>query len=301
MESLATAFSRLQANYKFQTANYALYIYDHLLTLSDEVDKIWTQPFTLASLLFYINRSLSYKSSLTLGLAFYETSWSISVTLSVIGISLTTILRCERYVKFPGAATLSLITIAECVPLPPGFSGCVLTGNNAWFGVFWAAPIVTDTCIFVLTLWRTIRYQSRHGKMNAMTILLRDGILYFLVIFSVNLLNCLIYFLSPPDLKALGASFSQIMTAIMISRLQLNLRHGSRSAPSTVLAPMRFGARSTSHAPTTLHGSTSTYIKGDSTFLSVGNLGNELQGTSFDELVEHSGPTEFELRDLNRV
>lgn len=48
--------------------------------------------------------------------------------------------------------------------------------------------------------------------------------MYFLVICMANFFNTLIFFLGPPDLKAVGASFSQLITATMISRLVLNLR-----------------------------------------------------------------------------
>jgi len=69
--------------------------------------------------------------------------------------------------------------------------------------------------------------------------------MYFLVIFMANLFNTLMFFVSvilsykdletsithciplqlgPSDLKAVGASFSQLITATMISRLVLNLR-----------------------------------------------------------------------------
>jgi len=57
-----------------------------------------------------------------------------------------------------------------------------------------------------------------------MHILIRDGILYFLAIFLANLMNTLLFFLAPFDLKAVGASFSQLITNVMISRLVLNLR-----------------------------------------------------------------------------
>ncbi|KAG5652681.1 hypothetical protein H0H81_004118 [Sphagnurus paluster] len=39
-----------------------------------------------------------------------------------------------------------------------------------------------------------------------------------------NLLNTFIYFLAPLDAKAIGASFAQLITATMVSRLVLNLR-----------------------------------------------------------------------------
>jgi hypothetical protein len=87
----------------------------------------------------------------------------------------------------------------------------------------------------------------------------RDGALYFLVMFLANLMNTLIYFVShclpldsprpksfidihlqlaPLDLRALGASFSQLITSVMISRLVLNLRslsteyHSGSSGPN---------------------------------------------------------------------
>jgi len=57
-----------------------------------------------------------------------------------------------------------------------------------------------------------------------MHIFIRDGTLYFLAIFLANLMNTLFFFLAPLDLKAVGASFSQLITNVMISRLVLNLR-----------------------------------------------------------------------------
>jgi len=57
-----------------------------------------------------------------------------------------------------------------------------------------------------------------------LVILRRDGILYFTVIFGANLLNVLLYSLAAQSIKAIGASFSQLVTTVMISHLQLNLR-----------------------------------------------------------------------------
>lgn len=113
------------------------------------------------------------------------------------------------------------------VPLPPGFPGCVLTGRDSWIAGLWAAPLFTDSCIFVLTLWRTIRYKKKNIQARLMSIFLRDGTIFFFLIFGMNLMNCLIYFLAVEDLKAMGASISQIMTAILVARLQLNIKHAN--------------------------------------------------------------------------
>ncbi|KAF8580457.1 hypothetical protein K439DRAFT_309532 [Ramaria rubella] len=308
MASLVTAYAHLMANYKFQTSNYALFVYDHLLTLPDEVDKIWSQPFSLATMLFYINRYITHCQFIILQVEFYETSWTISV--------------CNRYVKFAGAATMCLVSVGELililrvyalylanryvlvfllsilsgqiivsawavhfgirVPQPPGFPGCVLTGSSKFFAAIWAAPLVTDSCIFLLTLWRTLKYRKAHGsRMSTMQIILRDGTMYFFVIFSANLMNTLIYFLAPEDLKAVGASFSQILTSIMISRLQLNLRRGNNESHQIdTPKPPSSNRHYLSASPEFILRKEDSEATG--TFFTIGNLGEDLQGTFFD-------------------
>ncbi|PIL27401.1 hypothetical protein GSI_10549 [Ganoderma sinense ZZ0214-1] len=53
---------------------------------------------------------------------------------------------------------------------------------------------------------------------------MRDGIMYFAVIFVSNLVTVLIFVFAPPDLKVINASFSTLITSLMVSRLMLNLR-----------------------------------------------------------------------------
>lgn len=208
------------------------------------------EPFTFASLLFCINRYVTHCQFIILQVEYHETNWPIKV--------------CDHYVKFAGACAMSLVAIAQIimilrvyalyrrskrvlallltmlsaqmvvigfglstgvrVHLPPGFPGCVLTGKNQWIVTLWAAPLCTDSVIFGMTLWRSLRYRKKYGRFRTIDTILRDGSLYFLVIFSVNLMNCLIYLLAPSDLRALGARFSQTLTSMLISRLQLNLR-----------------------------------------------------------------------------
>jgi hypothetical protein len=113
--------------------------------------------------------------------------------------------------------------------------------------------------------------------LRTMQIFVRDGTLYFLVIFAANLLNTLIYFvrlhvtnnripshlipqLAVEDLKAIGASFSQLITATMISRLVLNLRSAGED---------RIPGYQNIHVTTRIMDRT------------IGNLGEELEG-AFD-------------------
>ncbi|KAG9218400.1 hypothetical protein CCMSSC00406_0007999 [Pleurotus cornucopiae] len=172
------------------------------------------------------------------------------------------------------------------VPLPPGFSGCVLTGRNTWFAGLWAAPLVTDSCIFLLTLWRTIRFKKSNVQARLMSIFLRDGTIYFFIIFGMNLMNCLIYFLVVEDLKAMGASISQIMTAILIARLQLNLKRAGHAQSSRASTSRISGNPFVQPYPAqAVHGGWMTDTRTDyATFFTIGNLAEDVDGSEFATL-----------------
>jgi len=288
--ALSAALTHLHAGAYFQTAAFAVLIYDHILTFSDEVERIWKQKMTGASILFLINRYITPIQFIIIIDAFQDPIWTRPT--------------CNRFVIFEGASTVALISVCElililrvyalygrstpiavfllillavqislssaglhrgfAVHLPPGITGCILTATSPFFATVWTAPLVTDTFIFILTVWRTCQYIKRSGRSPTIDIFLRDGIIYFCVIFMANMLNTLLYFTAPPDIKPIGASFSQIITSVMISRLVLNLRSISQSADSRS-ARIQGGILREPHEENVL------------VTLTIGNLGEDLE------------------------
>ncbi|KAF9051462.1 hypothetical protein BJ165DRAFT_1524400 [Panaeolus papilionaceus] len=270
--SLSAAGEHLRAGQYFQGAGYVMLIYDHLITMDQEVERVWKQKISGASILFFLNRYGNALALIVLIESFNDPSWPKEV--------------CDRYVLFEGAQTIVLVAICElimilrvfalygrsisvlcflmvlwcaqvvlsvigihtgwAVPFPPnvhGLGACILDGTSPLFLCLWVAPLTTDTCIFLLTVWRTRSYIfSRTRSTPIIQIFLRDGTIYFFIIFSANFLNFLIYVIAPPDLKAVGACFSQLITSVMVSRLVLNLRSvstekvDSHYLPSSALA-----------------------------------------------------------------
>ncbi|CAA7269572.1 unnamed protein product [Cyclocybe aegerita] len=249
-DALARAALHLFAGKYFQIASFAMLVYDHMITFSDEVERIWKQPFTGASLLFYLNRYGNLLEFIVILNAFFDPTWPKDV--------------CHRFAKFEGAGTTILVGICQLVmilrvyalygrsswilafllallagevaiaavgidkgfpiDLPPPLGGCILTGTHPAFAAQWVAPSVTDSIIFFLTIRRSMKLWKQSGKSRVMHVLVRDGIFYFFIIFLTNLMNTIIYFQVEEDLKAIGASFIQLITSVMISRLILNLR-----------------------------------------------------------------------------
>jgi len=205
--------------------------------------------------LFFLNRYITPLQFLIIIDAFNDPRWTRSP--------------CERFVAFEGGSTVGLVAVCElimilrvyalykrsrviltslltlwvaqitissiglstgfAITLPPGFVGCIFTGTSKIFPAIWLAPLITNSVMFFLTLYQSKEFLINPSHAPLLHIFVRDGTLYFLVIFMANLLNTLLYFLAVDDLKAIGASFSQLITATMISRLVLNLRSEMRS------------------------------------------------------------------------
>lgn len=289
-QALATAALHLTAGKYFQVAAFVMLVYDHILTLPDEVERIWKQKWSGATILFLINRYVTPLQFIIIIDAFQDPRWKKSA--------------CDRFVAFEGTSTVALVAVCEmimmlrvyalygrsrlilaflsflwvvqvtlssigmktgfAVPLPPGFVGCIFTGSNPLFPAVWVTPLASDCCIFCLTLWRTRTFIKNSRRTPTIHIFLRDGLMYFLVIFVANLFNTLIFFLGPSDLKAIGASFSQLITATMISRLVLNLKSLSYVSDSQQEAavPLQFSDP---------HRDISAFVA-----RTIGNLGEEM-------------------------
>ncbi|KAG9127782.1 hypothetical protein FRC07_009370 [Ceratobasidium sp. 392] len=120
--------------------------------------------------------------------------------------------------------------VSESIMFGRVVSGCV-EGPKGQFAfrafpaAFWLSCLAMDSIITTLTVLKVIQYKKLNGKHDRLVrIILRDGLLYFAAILTANLTNCLMFYLAPPGLKVVAASFCQCITSVMVSRLQLNLR-----------------------------------------------------------------------------
>ncbi|KAH9918705.1 uncharacterized protein BXZ73DRAFT_105103 [Epithele typhae] len=255
-EQFATAADHLLAAKMYSLASCVMLFYDIAITFGDEVEKIWKQRFTGATVLWFLNRYLSPLGYIVIIVSFQDPDWGkpaceryilypevlkifISATIGIIFIlrlysiyskskvvlySFTMLLATELAIK------IWAFTDGTMLQLPPGFVGCILTGKSApgdRLIYTWVAELVFDSCVFFATLYRTIQLYRRTmiGEAQSLiTVIMRDGVMYFAAIFVSNLVTVLIFVLATPDLKVINASFSTLITSLMVSRLMLNLR-----------------------------------------------------------------------------
>jgi hypothetical protein len=90
--------------------------------------------------------------------------------------------------------------------------------SSAW------VPLLYDTIIFGLTLFRTVPPIRREEASYIIKRLLEDGLLYYSVIFTVTFVLTFMIVAAPPGTKNICAQMEQLITVAMMSRITLNLK-----------------------------------------------------------------------------
>ncbi|EMD37628.1 hypothetical protein CERSUDRAFT_83378 [Gelatoporia subvermispora B] len=104
----------------------------------------------------------------------------------------------------------------------------------------WACMLLIDTFIFVLTITKVIQivavYRSKSGLIG---IILRDGVVYYLVMLLVNLANFVSFLVSNPRERGLFTTAVNVTSSLLVSRLAFNVHAQAqdRSSPSCVTHP----------------------------------------------------------------
>ncbi|KAJ3519649.1 hypothetical protein NMY22_g13106 [Coprinellus aureogranulatus] len=203
--------------------------YDIAITTSDEIDKIWMQPrYTYMTLLWTLNRYLAPLGYIVI-IASFHMDWPIAtceryilypealkiIMTSVIGVifvlRLYAIYGKSKTIAAAGGALLVTelavkiwaFTDGTRLDLPDGLVGCILVGRHQLrFAFTWIAELIFDTIVFILTLHRTLLHyrlqRTSHGRpLTLLTLIMRDGVIYFAVIFAANAITVSIFLWAP--------------------------------------------------------------------------------------------------------
>ncbi|KAJ7488258.1 hypothetical protein FB451DRAFT_1226818, partial [Mycena latifolia] len=253
--------TQLNSNYYFNLISFTILFYDYFLTLEWEIVRYWGSPFTWPNILFFANRygtllgnipvvmqyfwseeSTPKKIAVSIcrGLESYHQYFIIATQL-MVGVML--ILRTHALYQ-RSKRVLTLMVAVAVGAIVVGFWS-VITGKTGdtndnlrlYFGCdyaiseeqgislasAWAGVAVFDCMIFLLTLYKVFSRRRPNGT-NLLTVLLRDGSMYFGVMFMSNLSNILTFVLGGLYTRGIATTFTNIISSVMISRLMLNLR-----------------------------------------------------------------------------
>ncbi|KAJ6468130.1 hypothetical protein C8R47DRAFT_990200, partial [Mycena vitilis] len=115
-----------------------------------------------------------------------------------------------------------------------GMTFCVPFGVHDYIFAFWIPLVSFESLLCGLALYRALQ-QSRasgsffHSSRHLVDLLIRDSLLYFLVMFATYLTNILISIFAPVMLTLIPFSFSIALSCCLGNRLILDVRKKMRS------------------------------------------------------------------------
>lgn len=232
--------------------------WDHIISFPLEVTSIWKRPKTLISWIYLVNRYLASISRI----AFFVINWeklsnSACKTTSLLNqillffnqamICLLLLIRVyaiyarDRRILYLFATMCTVMLTATILSLvkqrssmQTRLSGCKLahTESNAIrLAVPWECMLVYDAVVLLLTIIKTYSLAATRAKVSLATngvhiptIVLRDGILYFVGITVSNAINIMFFYYPPPLLKGALSTLNSVINITLVSRMVLNLR-----------------------------------------------------------------------------
>ncbi|RPD62481.1 hypothetical protein L227DRAFT_609683 [Lentinus tigrinus ALCF2SS1-6] len=241
--------NELRTTFYVGLASFTVLVWDHLVTLPDEIEYIWKRQKGPLIWLFFINRYLTPLGFIVNLIAYLSDLFTPEVnvrSMTVIGINTTALMMLLRvYAMYEKRKSIVLFV---------GLIFCVEFGTNAWLlthgvavrhtagihactmifdsdrvkGAIASAsawlPLIYDTIVLALTLWRAHPGKHRVTVGRIMRIMVKEGLLYYSVIFTITFILTLMIVSAPDGLKNITAQTEYLMTVAMMSRITLHLK-----------------------------------------------------------------------------
>lgn len=250
----------------YATAAYAILIWDWILMLPTERKYIWPGEWSLMKVLYLANRYLAlifmagvtalFNLDLTVpncdkvvDFEPYSLAIILCLTSSIMllrvhalfGQKLATAILFGTVIVGEIIVLFYLGSFGQAAPLHDlGIKCCVWSnvGGKDWFWLFFAYPLIIDVFVFCATAFKVVSVWRMSGRTHILTILLRDGLVFFLAVLVVNLLNTISFIKNTPaNNPAFHSPFSECWTSMMCSHIVLSLKKNASSQPITANNP----------------------------------------------------------------
>jgi len=237
-------------------ASFFLWAYDYTLTLDLEVSLIWAAPWSIPKVLFLLTRYLlvinltaimyfMFHSGINdkMCLATYQTAdWmfviSIGLAETILMIRAWAVWERDRRISIGLSIFFVSVWIAVCVytsryltslkfttHVPnPELHGCFeVAGSSVQFAQF-ALVMGFEGGILILMFikgYETLREAPNSGLVRLIFV---DGILYYIALSALTLINLVVILNVPPDLSNILTVFQGVMHSVLTGRMLLQLR-----------------------------------------------------------------------------
>jgi len=242
-----------------ECASVALLVYDYVLTLSSEVEYIWSNLSSPIAILFLVVRYLPMvDSAIVLTRAFsntseksYEDLYKVQVYLYVVALSSsstvlllrTSAIWCKTKLRvFAGLSLLLLSVVAasfyfctlylggldfQLSPAPSLAPGHFVEDNKNNLYIPYALVMVFETVVLFLTLLKAT------GQRQASTLhrtIYKDSLSFYFYLFAISVANVAVLSTGPAELRPILTSVHRVLHSIFSGRLILNINEAANNA-----------------------------------------------------------------------
>ncbi|KAJ1306295.1 hypothetical protein OPQ81_010996 [Rhizoctonia solani] len=226
----------------------ALLVYDWLATLDKEVEYIWCRKWTLARVVYHLNRVLPISliaalliPNILFASPHFPTLTSVQnssygVTSLLVINCTTSIIRCwalygrkwilwydKLDIPLIGHAILQITISIERTtilanPVPELLQGCLVSiPNDIWLAYF--SGVLYELVVFCLIVWRVWNLSNGLSLTPLMKQLLKHGTLFFAVNLGLMLFSCVGSAYPSTIIMANGSGLLTALSSIMCSRI----------------------------------------------------------------------------------
>ncbi|RDB20003.1 hypothetical protein Hypma_012882 [Hypsizygus marmoreus] len=255
LAALAKGQKEGQAIVLWTVGMFCIFGWDYFMNLPKEIERIWKRKFSYVSAMYVANR---YYGLIQFAVVIWLITTPVTNAVSVetclkifrwqpVGALISTVLSQvimgSRVYALYGRSNailgiLAFIMLAEFIihaytltlvfpapsPAPGVVVPCVAIGPTKWLVAFWAMPLAYDSVTFLMTLYKSIEHWQNYVSSSTLSLLFRDGLIYFAAIFSMNLINVVLFVTQSPSLQAVNLPATLMLNIIMSCKLVLNLR-----------------------------------------------------------------------------
>ncbi|KAJ6511677.1 hypothetical protein DFH09DRAFT_1197742 [Mycena vulgaris] len=260
MADAAAVAQALRLHHYLYLAPLTFLYWDHLLTFGDEVRYIWNKPKTASAYCFFLNRYFAAFGDVAVTVYSYHKvpesgcpNWNLfrQILLIVNQVTVCLLLTLRIYALYGrdkriiscmlgvGVVLLavSIWAASRAGGVPQrGEPGCNIADPRdvaIMVAIPWEAVFVYDVMIFCLLFYKSHRTRRDSGlrwaQIPLLSLLIRDGSIYFALMAIVNLANILTSYIAEPLLVSCLSTLASNISVTMMSRLMLNL-HAVESA-----------------------------------------------------------------------
>ncbi|TFY65694.1 hypothetical protein EVG20_g5395 [Dentipellis fragilis] len=236
-----------------------LLLYDHFLTLPDEIDMIWRSDWNIIKVVFLLSRYIAICNT---GIGFYhQFGYSLSNSicsdlhttngwLIMCNIGMSEIVLIYRTYAVWGkrksfAYALGLLLCAaliiqivyvekalrtmETLPISsilPESQGCFVLRMDKILFVGWSSILGVETIIVGLTFIKALQ-ELRHVSSPLLNLIFRDSALAYTALLVSSVANVLVILLGQPGSTYLLSGTQHALHVVLISRIVLNIRRSA--------------------------------------------------------------------------